>query len=928
MPSDEWDDSLPFNGYTKKFEIGLEQTQDCIEGCYLLLSIQISQIGDYVKDYKFYPFTIISRITPNNHAFTDIPKVVIQTDEYIIGNVDISENERIYQFYEIWLPHDSYKVEFDWQSSVAGLYVNVGGTRPTTKNADFKLLPPGSDSLFYLDKFEILDKAKAKKIKIPNENSLQDLNLVIGIWTDKTDSIDTELFSLRVHLQNDDYEIDITEINTDQKYLCNPKFVTDDQYRCLFMVTYDDEDVELGMPLIVHASSLNQSAITYTYANFIERKIYDEFDQKALIKNTPTQQTSTFSTFKSNTDYIYTTLSKDQSGDKKYYLFVNVISDKMDNIMIITSLPMYNVISSSDYEFYPNPSSEQLLALSVDQLRLKFFTTSSLIVNIVTLGGEADVHWAKDQSMVYNLRGNGDRLALTSGEKLDEIIITKRKTSNSQFTAPNDPGFVFYISYYIRNAENNFDEVKYGKSIEIGYRQTDLPIYLYSKVGAYFTDMNVAVTFRDSDIDTKGEYVSSPFLVKAALAKESTIYKAKQNPELSPTLGNSVFGSYDFALKTALVFLSHEIIKSFNIKVEDNPTLYLSLEKAPMYETKVFTKFNIETQFSKVNDEVIPVEKTYNYGKYSGYFTNYYLLKNDKDKAFMKIEIAFNSDYLAFSVNLLMSRNNDTSIIEKVEEGRGKIFLTIRTPINKEFIYLNIYKKNYRQYNDFALNNYVFKYVNYEKEDEFVDYTILDNNNELKYEETKDGNDTVIKCTFNKIKIDNANITYFFKVVDNSTHFYEEAYETIAVMESPYYTVYERNPVDNNGEITLTAKGDIANWVYLQIIAQIQQDTILEYVAYKGVKNLRPPPKGNNNEEEEGQSNQNLNSNTGSTVFIVILIILVVLIIGLVAVVFIFQQRNKSLINQVKHVSFQQNAQNNNNGPDPNLLLQKNQNTQ
>ena len=88
---------------------------------------------------------------------------------------------------------------------------------------------------------KILDKAKAKKIKIPNENSLQDLNLVIGIWTDKTDSIDTELFSLRVHLQNDDYEIDITEINTDQKYLCNPKFDYKDflqQYNNLFLQQY------------------------------------------------------------------------------------------------------------------------------------------------------------------------------------------------------------------------------------------------------------------------------------------------------------------------------------------------------------------------------------------------------------------------------------------------------------------------------------------------------------------------------------------------------------------------------------------------------------------------------------------------------------------------------------------------------------------
>jgi hypothetical protein len=37
----------------------------------------------------------------------------------------------------------------------------------------------------------------------------------------------------------------------------------------------------------------------------------------------------------------------------------------------------------------------------------------------------------------------------------------------------------------------------------------------------------------------------------------------------------------------------------------------------------------------------------------------------------------------------------------------------------------------------------------------------------------------------------------------------------------------------------------------------------------------------------------------------------------------IFQQRNKNLLNQVKHVSFQQT--NSNNNVDPNLLLQKSQ---
>ena len=296
MPSEDWSDSLSFNLYTKKLFVSSEDTADCIEGCYLLISVQISQIGEYVQDYKFYPFSIITRITPSSKAYTDVPKVVIQVDEFIIGNVDLAENDKIYEFFEIWLPHDSEIVLFDWQSSVAGLYINLGGIRPTTKIADFKLLPPGKDYILNLTKNEILDKAAIKKINIPYENSIQDINLVIGIWTDKTDSIDTEIYSLKVHLPDEDVNsnLDIYEVNTDQKILCNPTRIEEDQYRCLFVVTYDNEDVNMLTPILAYGGSLNNGALTYMYANFIDRKIYDEYSRNDLISNIPTFQTGLY----------------------------------------------------------------------------------------------------------------------------------------------------------------------------------------------------------------------------------------------------------------------------------------------------------------------------------------------------------------------------------------------------------------------------------------------------------------------------------------------------------------------------------------------------------------------------------------------------------------------------------------------------------
>ena len=121
MPSKDWDDSKPFNQFTQKMMIDADDTQDCIEGCYLLISIQINNIGDYVEDFKFHHFSILTRIFSDNKTYIDVPKIIIQVDENIIGNINISKIERIDEFYEIWLPHDSDIVEFDWQS-LAGLY--------------------------------------------------------------------------------------------------------------------------------------------------------------------------------------------------------------------------------------------------------------------------------------------------------------------------------------------------------------------------------------------------------------------------------------------------------------------------------------------------------------------------------------------------------------------------------------------------------------------------------------------------------------------------------------------------------------------------------------------------------------------------------------------------------------------------------------
>ena len=605
FPSYEWEDSLPFNSYTKKMIVSPKDTEHCIEGCYLLISIRTSQIGEYIDDSKISQFTILARITNNNELETDIPNIIIQTEEIILGNINITENKIVHDFYEIWLPHDSERIEFDFQSSGAGLYINLGNEKPTKTKADFILFPYGKNSILELTKTEILLMAISKGIKIPYQNSLQDINLIIHVLSDNTDSKNTELYSLRIHQPMNN--LDIIEINTDHKILCKPTDMNNGHYRCLFMLTYRDEDSILYTPLIIHSSSINRGSINYIYVNFIDKVLYTQYQTDLLNQFIPTENNNNFNNEINGVDYIYI-----KNLQKNQYPFISVISDKPDDIMIITSMPLFNYLSFDIFEFTPNSYGEQLLFFQNDELRLSFPVSDNIMVDITALEGQANIFWKNSPDKTFNLKGNGDKISLSNGKIKDNLIIKRIETND--YSSEN-PGLVFYINYHLRNLDINFDEIKFGTSLELNYKDTDLPIVLYSKKDNINTDINIAVTFKDNNIEESGEYSSAPLIILAQLVKESDIYSSKKNPDLVPPIEKSILGHYNPALKTGQVFLSEDIIRNYNIMDKDIPTIYLKIQRKNNIKDKLYENFSIEAEISGTNDGIIPAENVYHYGK-------------------------------------------------------------------------------------------------------------------------------------------------------------------------------------------------------------------------------------------------------------------------------------------------------------------------
>lgn len=104
----------------------------------------------------------------------------------------------------------------------------------------------------------------------------------------------------------------------------------------------------------------------------------------------------------------------------------------------------------------------------------------------------------------------------------------------------------------------------------------------------------------------------------------------------------------------------------------------------------------------------------------------------------MKIVISFNGDLLTFSIGDRSNPYNQTEkFTNKTEIGKGKILITIEPPENMDFIYLNVYKKSYMEDPNTHIQNYAFKYINVESDDQFFDYGIKNNNGSLTYKDER-----------------------------------------------------------------------------------------------------------------------------------------------------------------------------------------------
>ena len=822
------EESLEFNGYVKKIMIRKEETDKCDDGCYLLLTLRSSIIPEKYFDFREHPFNIkIYTTTPVSGKDT-IPIITIPLNEYIIGNININEDKSISEFYSTYFTHDSDSILIDFQSTVVNFAIKVGSNnKPSLTDNDFNFSSFGDDTIFEISKEDFLKKCKERGIDIPRENSLFGLGITIGIWTDKTDSFYTTVYSIKVNLpyheSDDKIKLNIIEVQSDQKTLCKPTLIEDGEtYRCLFMIFYSG--IDPINHLLVYPEIQEHSPYEM-HANFIFQNRYQFYDYTYL-KNEIPKPTSQYNTSKS--DYIYVPYARRHNQ----FLYLSVLTKEQSIIELYTSF------YTDDIQLSPNPSSPQLFLIN-KKFQFEFTTEEDLLVTIKSICGQATIKWNSDEGVVYDLSGRDKVISLPSSlkDKSDPVKVFSNLDVSLNGKVDNCPGLAFHISYLLRPSQINLDGIPLGKSTRMAYRDTDLPVYVYTEIFYLDKDVHAFINIYEIIGKIEGGLKNIPaFELSATLVNDTVIMDAKMDKNVIEGLDFEYKGVYDPMIKTGFVLITKEEIKKKNIQIADGPSVILKISKNmnyPKMKENSFTRVTIETSIIQDDTEIPAVPEVYQYGKLAlTSDKNIYRLKTNRAEKYMRIQFASGSDKIKYVIGTT-NKTTSTSSFSEYEDVNvnGKQVITFDSdPSNNFYIYLIVLHQSGKASTD-KITNYVFKYMTAERKDKFIEYK-LGSDQGFELEKKEDGDNYVYTFKLTPLSYPDTSTTYFIKFVAKTDYIEEEKDNSIALKESKSYIEEFTSSETKDDKIVKEYTISEIDYRYVQVIAMIYSKGNYEFVGY------------------------------------------------------------------------------------------------
>ena len=838
---------LPYNALTKKIEFNTKNSK-CEEGCFLLINIEANNENISNKDINI-PFSIIVKSTLDSSK--EIPPIRISNNDYIIGTIDSSNDNNIYEFYTIYINKETDNIIIDLQSECAELYIKIGDKKPSTLDFDYKILPEEKESIYTIKKDDILNKIGIQR------NNIKNISLTIGVYNNKIDSIYSFIIYFESNLQNI-----IHRIKSEKKYLCDTNKFNEnniDYYNCLFVI----ENSFIGElnDLLIYPILKDKTANYQIYAEFINSSIF-ELGLETDIK-IPTKQ-SEFSTYKTNLNYLYI---KNWINNNNY-LLINIVSNKNTRIELIPSFyKKSNIIM-------PNPLLQQIFFIkNTESIILDFSDNKNIMINLISILGAAQIFLEDDKNNMYYLNKEDAKLSLTFPKDKTNKLIIKNTYENND----NEIGFAFYLDYNTNKKDYNFNEIILGESFNFIYSDEDLPVNYYSKIKEINKDIEIFFTFYEMDNNNEIIY-NDQIEGKVLILKEKDIYDIKSNFNIPIDYSKSIKFKYDPSLRTGLIRITKDQLKNYNINESDKPYLLVNIKK--LNEGKIFKKLNIQITINQENSSNPLAENIYHNG---------ILLEKETKKEYI-LKSLLRSNYLFFEFS---SYNND-AIFDILDESGNKLEKISEKNKNGKYIYyfkispekINILKLIISKKKSIKNEiNFAFKYNNIKEMNDYPEYIIEDDQIKVNIEQIDYKKN--YKINLNPVKnSEKFNITYVTILGNNKKNKIPQ--QSIVIIEEENKIMKEyKNPSIKNNKLEFEFK-NIENYQsYIHIVAIISDQSNHEFLSYKYFE----------------LPNQNKSKDNKFIIVLIISILLFIIIIGLIIALFRFRKKNKNLLDEVNKIS-------------------------
>ena len=756
----------------------------------------------------------LTYVIENYYSLYENKFIDLELDKYISGTI---EGNNI-NYYNTTLLNDSEQLILDYQSDSGclNIYFNKNDTLNETES-DFVLCSKGTDSIFYINKSDIIEKINEK-----DKETLEDLNIIIGVGYANSEINKKKFkYSLKISLKKPN--INIYEINSEHKILCKTERIDDSNFKCLFVINDHiiNNNTEKEKKLIIYPFSQIKAMKLNIYADFIDKEYYNNWDTDILLDNIPNNN-SYYNNLFSEQEFIYIPIN-----DSNKYIYICVESSIETTIEMLTH-SFYNE------EEIKLPEINEIKVYTFNQSYISFNFNSlvnydnSLSVYFGILNGKTSIYWEYDDLTKYIIDEKENLVLNLNYEKCyenkEKCNLIVNDIEYNEKNEINNLGNIFYISLIQKDSNDNvFDEIVYGKSIKFSYENRIFPLMLYSLILDINSPININLQlYQFSELDNN-KITNTIFDINIMILSIQDVYNIKKDPT-QIVLDNSIKGYFDPCLLASNIYLSIDDIKKFNIK--ENPCIFIYISYN--YNINKFEKLILGSTISQLNSLIKPSERIYHYGVLKNENKVVYRLGGDSHFHLMRLEIGLNNNNINWSVKRINNNNymyNDSDIsfvTEKWINGRGLVTIYIE---NGEDIYLTFFNKN----QDFNLTNFIFKYINAAKNGEFKNYYIK--------KDTLSFNKNNMQMSVNEIKdIPNSSINYYLKIIGEENYIKNELINTISISQSLIESSI-KGTVKNN-KIIFLVYNEINDYkiYYINVNSIIIDNNLdIEYVSYNGL---------------------------------------------------------------------------------------------